>query len=143
MTRDALREALYDLPAIFALREALASLDPAAPPRAVVAQKAADASAPGGGVAVGILAGSFDPLTVAHAALARAALDAGGLDALYLALSRHTVDKEGIARPSQADRALVLRLYARRRAGHGLLLFNRGLYAEQAEAARVAFPGAR
>lgn len=139
----ALRAAIYDLPAIFALREARAALDPALPPRAIVAHEAAGLPANARGPAIGILTGSFDPLTVAHAALARAALDAGGLDAVYLALSRRTVEKEGVARPTQADRALVLRLYARRRARHGVLLFNRGLYAEQARAARAAFPTAR
>src|SRR5438045_9534080 len=91
------REAIHDLPALLALRDALANLDPALPPTALIAQPAraeggADAAA---GAAVGILAGSFEPLTNAHAALARAALNAGGLDALYFALSRRTVDTEG------------------------------------------------
>lgn len=137
-----LRAAVDDLAAVAALRATLAGLDPAGPPRAVVAQEAA-LSGPVARPAVGVLAGSFDPLTAAHAALARAALDAGGLDALYFALSRRTVDKEGVARPTQADRALVLCLYARRHPRHGVLLFNRGLYAEQAVAARAAFPAAR
>jgi nicotinic acid mononucleotide adenylyltransferase len=108
-----------------------------------VAQGAGEVPEGGRGLAIGILTGAFDPLTVAHGALARAALDAGGLDAIYLALSRRTVEKEGLARPGQADRTLVLRLYARRRDRHGVLLFNRGLYVEQARAARAAFPTAR
>ena len=142
---DEPREAIHDLPALLALRAALARLDPALPPTALIAQPAraeggADMAA---GSAVGILAGSFDPLTHAHGALARAALHAGGLDALYFALSRRTVDKEGVMRPSQADRALVLRRYAERHQRHGVLYFNRGLYAEQAAAARAAFPDAR
>jgi nicotinamide-nucleotide adenylyltransferase len=137
-------EYLYDLPAIFALRAALAALDPAAPPRAVVAVPAAmpPVMPPPVRSAIGVLAGSFDPLTNAHAALVRAALDHGDCDAVYLALSRHTVDKEGRARPTQADRALVLREYVRGHARHGLLFFNRGLYADQAVAARAAFPRA-
>ena len=137
-----------DLDELLALRAALARLDPAAPPVAVVVQSPrgeAGVALDGAvrGLRIGILPGSFNPLTNAHAALARVALAAGGLDAVYLALSRRTVDKEGVDRPSQADRALVLCRYARRQPRHGVLLFNRGLYAEQAEAARARFPDAR
>jgi nicotinic acid mononucleotide adenylyltransferase len=149
--REAARPAApvaQDLDELLALRAALAGLDPAGPPTAVTVQAprgedgvALDGAAQGG--RIGILPGSFNPLTNAHAALARVALAAGGLDAIYLALSRRTVDKEGVDRPSQADRALVLCRYARRQPRHGVLLFNRGLYAEQAEAARARFPGAR
>ena len=89
-----------------------------------------------------ILAGSFDPLTNAHLALARAAREVGGCDAVYLALSRQTVDKEARVRPSDTDRALLLRQVASREPGLGVILFNRGLYAEQAVAARAAFPEA-
>ena len=139
--------AARDLDELLALRAALARLDPAGPPVAVVAQapRGEDGAALDGaahGCRLGILPGSFNPLTNAHAALAGVALEAGGLDAVYLALSRRTVDKEGVDRPSQADRALVLCRYARRQPRHGVLLFNRGLYAEQAEAARARFPDA-
>src|SRR2546423_14678901 len=74
------REAIHDLPALLALRAALARLDPALPPTALVAQpaRAEGGAAATAGAAVGILAGSFDPLTNAHGALARAALDARG-----------------------------------------------------------------
>lgn len=134
MTTD--ESGLYDLDAIFALRAAFAALDPADASRATVAIAARPARA------IGILAGSFDPLTNAHLALARAALDHGGVDAVYFALSRHTVNKESRQRPTDADRALVLREWLRGQPRHGLLLFNRGLYADQALAARAAFPEA-
>jgi nicotinamide-nucleotide adenylyltransferase len=176
-----LAAAFYDLPAILALREEFATLDPAGEPRAIVAADARVAppapqcrgekvpsaaqrqdanqsslkaprpltrSSPQHGWAggakptVGVLAGSFDPLTNAHIALAQAALGAGGCDLVYLALSRHTVDKEARVRPSDADRALLLRLYVRGHPRLGILLFNRGLYADQAIAARAAFPEA-
>ncbi len=139
----------YDLPAIFALRDAFAALDPAAPPRALVVREAAPSGRPTPQSAIrnpqsiGIFAGSFNPLTNAHAALAQAALETGGLDVLYLALSRRTVDKEGVDRPTMADRALVAGWWARRDPRRGVLLVNRGLYAEQAAAARAAFPAAR
>jgi len=108
-----LASAFYDLPAILALREAFAALDPAGEPRAIVGaeartappapqcwgekvpfgdqrpgadQSSLEASTPlassspqhwgAGGATVGVLAGSFDPLTNAHVALAQAALDA-------------------------------------------------------------------
>lgn len=126
----------YDLAAIFALRDSFAGLDPAGEPRAVVAVPAAEAGA------IGILAGSFDPLTDAHVALARAALESGDVGAVYFALSRHTVNKEARQRPTDADRALAIRSWLRGRERHGLILFNRGLYVDQAIAARVAFPEA-
>jgi nicotinamide-nucleotide adenylyltransferase len=60
--------------------------------------------------------------------------------AVYFALSRHTVDKEGRQRPTDADRALAIGAWLQGRERHGLMLFNRGLYADQAIAARAAFP---
>jgi nicotinic acid mononucleotide adenylyltransferase len=127
---------LYALPAIFALRDHLATLDPSGEPRAIIACRARP---PG---AIGILAGSFDPLTNAHVALAAAALEHGDVAAVYFALSRHTVDKEARQRPTDTDRALALQTWLRGRERYGLLLFNRGLYADQALAARAAFPRA-
>lgn len=136
MTNDEYGTGLYDLAAIFALNEAFAALDPTDGPRATVAIPAPPARA------IGILAGSFDPLTNAHLALTRAALGHGGVDTVYFALSRHTVNKESRQRPTDVDRALVLRDWLRGQPRHGLLLFNRGLYADQALAAREAFPEA-
>lgn len=122
------------------LRALLDRLDPAAPPTASILEPARQ-TAPAGLPTIGILPGSFNPLTNAHTALAQAALD-HGIDTLYLALSRRTVNKEGVTRPSQADRALVLCRYAVRQPRHGVLAFNRGLYTEQAVAARQLFPHA-
>jgi len=53
------------------------------------------------------------------------------------------VDKETRVRPTDAERALLLRQVARREPGLGVLAFNRGLYADQAVAARALFPEAR
>lgn len=115
------------------------ALDPTAPPRATLIEQATDSPEDG---AIGVMAGSFDPLTNAHLALARAARGLGGCYAVYLALSRHTVDKENRVRPSDAERALLLRQVARREPGLGVLAFNRGLYADQAVAVRALFPDA-
>jgi len=125
--------------ALATLDARFAALDPAAPSRATIIEQA---NGPTGGGTIGIMAGSFDPLTNAHLALARAARDLGGCDALYLALSRHTVDKETRVRPTDAERAVLLCQVARREPGLGVLAFNRGLYADQAVAARALFPDA-
>ena len=135
-----LREAFDERGELATLDARFAALDPAAPPRATLIEDATGHAALG---TIGIMAGSFDPLTNAHLALARAARTVGGCDALYLALSRHTVDKETRVRPTDAERALLLRQVARREPGLGVLAFNRGLYAEQAVAARVLFPDAQ
>lgn len=126
----------YDLATIFSLRDTFATLDPADASRAVVVGRVP------AGNAIGILAGSFDPLTNAHIALAQAALTHGGIDAAYFALSRHTVNKETRQRPTDVDRALALLVWLLGKEPYGLLLFNRGLYADQAIAVRAAFPAA-
>ncbi len=136
--------AYYDLPRLLALRAIFAGLDPAGEPRAVVLAEATPTrhSALGTRHSIAILTGSFDPLTNAHLALARAAREVGGGGVVYLALSRQTVDKEARVRPTDADRAVLLGLVAAREPGLGVLLFNRGLYADQAIAARGVFPDA-
>ncbi len=139
MGEVALAERYFSLPQVLALRQTFAALDPAAPPVAQVLAAPRAAAAP---ATVAIIAGSFDPLTNAHLALAQAAQAFGNGAATYLALSRQTVDKEARVRPSDADRALLLLEAAARRPGLGVLAFNRGLYAEQAVAARALFPEA-
>jgi len=63
---------------------------------------------------------------------------------VYAAFSKRTVDKEGVERPLLVDRVLLLQAVLRRRLPRvGILLFNRGLYVEQAEAIRAAFPRVR
>jgi len=60
---------------------------------------------------------------------------------LYAAMSKHTVDKERVERPLLLDRILLLQKILRRRIrDKGILLFNRGLYVEQAEAIQRSFP---
>jgi nicotinic acid mononucleotide adenylyltransferase len=91
-----------------------------------------------------IFTGSFNPPTNAHLAL----LKQGHLYArshtnmhVYGAFTRHTVDKETVERPLLLDRIMLMQKVLRRRLPDvGLLLFNRGLYVEQAEALRNSFP---
>ena len=60
---------------------------------------------------------------------------------LYTAISKHTIDKETVERPLLLDRILLLDTVLHRHLRHtGILLFNRGLYVEEAEAVRTSFP---
>ncbi len=83
---------------------------------------------------VGVLAGSFNPLTRAHLALAEAARTAAGLDAIAWTCAAVSVDKERVARAALVDRLAQLVAYARQgqdtRAA--VVLVNRGLYVDQA-----------
>jgi nicotinic acid mononucleotide adenylyltransferase len=103
--------------------------------------------APGSPERVGLVSGSFDPMTLAHAALADAL---GGAAELVLFLySPGTLPKEpgpggdpGPPLLDPKDRVASLLAYCRSRPGLGVALCSHGLYADQAEAARRAFPGA-
>ena len=97
-----------------------------------------------------IFTGSFNPPTIAHLAMLKQAqqftLELQGRQPfhVYAAFSKHTVDKEGVERPLLLDRIMLLQRLLRRRLPHvGILLFNRGLYVEQAEAIRASFPRVR
>jgi nicotinic acid mononucleotide adenylyltransferase len=96
--------------------------------------------------AVGLVPGSFDPMTVGHAAVAEA-LDA---DLALLAYSPATLAKEagpgGQPEPpllAEVDRIASLVAYAAGRRQVGVALSSHGLLADQAEAAARAFPGSR
>lgn len=84
--------------------------------------------------AVGLFAGSFNPLTHAHVALAEAARQAGGLDVIAWTLAVVTVDKERVERATLPDRLAQLAAYCDDRVGDALVVVNRGLYVEQARA---------
>ncbi len=127
------------------LQTLLNQLQPQSAPQALVVPGSA---LPQGNVMV--FTGSFNPPTFAHLALLKQAqrfmreqVDYQPLR-LYAAFSKHTVDKEGVERPLLLDRILLLRTLLQRRLPHvGILLFNRGLYVEQAEAIRASFPRVR
>lgn len=134
MSSAFLREqAPYDLAQIFTLHEAIETLDLATPPtaRILFPQTLLPTRR------VGILCGSFNPLTLAHTELAQHARIACHLDLVLFTLAKVTVDKECITGLSLGDRLLLLSLYAQRHEGIGVALTNRGLYFEQAQAFRA------
>jgi nicotinamide-nucleotide adenylyltransferase len=97
------------------------------------------------GARVGLVPGSFDPMTVAHAALADALL-ADGADVVVLTYSPRTMPKEGPAAsepPLLAPERRVASMvaFAGPRPQVAVALTSHGLYADQAEAASGAFPG--
>ncbi|WP_069803432.1 hypothetical protein [Thermogemmatispora onikobensis] len=121
-----------------ALQALLEQLDPHEPPTVIVVPPSAE---PQGHIIV--FPASFNPPTTAHLALLHKAQEHGGADVLvYAALSKQIVDKEHVERPTLLDRLVLLQqLLQHELPGVGLLLFNRGLYVEQAEAVHRSFPG--
>ncbi len=61
---------------------------------------------------VGAYPGTFNPPTVAHIAVARAALEQRRLDRVVLVLSRRPIDKEHVEVPTFDDRVAVARAVA-------------------------------
>lgn len=94
--------------------------------------------------AIIVFPGSFNPPTKAHLALLKQAHHFAREHEpmyLYAAISKHTVDKETVERPLLIDRIHLLKTVLKRRLPHGgIMLFNRGLYVEEAEAIRNSFP---
>jgi nicotinic acid mononucleotide adenylyltransferase len=95
---------------------------------------------PPAGGRLGLLPGSFNPPTVAHQTLAQAGLADGGLDRVWYSLSTQTVDKEVVTGACLEDRLLLLDLLGAEDARLGTLILNRGLYVDQAQIVRAAYP---
>ncbi len=89
---------------------------------------------------VGVLAGSFNPPTLAHLALADSALAHGAVDAVLWVVSRVTVDKEAVTRAPLAARLTTLAALTERRDHDAAGLIAGGLYADQARMLRAALP---
>lgn len=121
----------YDLPRLLWLRERIRGLGDRMEPALDLLHM--PAGTPG---RIGVLAGSFNPLTRGHVAL----VEAAETDAVVLLLPRRAVDKEGVTRAAAEDRALVLLEWARRRDRVGVALVNRGLYVEQAALLAAQYP---
>jgi len=91
-----------------------------------------------------VFPGSFNPPTKAHIALLKQARQYTRQHApthLYVAISKHIVDKEKVERALLLDRIMLLETVLHHHLRQtGIMLFNRGLYVEQAEAVQRSFP---
>jgi nicotinic acid mononucleotide adenylyltransferase len=129
----------YTIQRLRHLQSLLDQLQPEAESRAFIAPGSPQ---PRNGVIV--FPGSFNPPTTAHLALlkqARQFVREHEPLSLYAAFSKRTVDKEAVERPLLLDRIMLLDLVLRRHIAHtGIMLFNRGLYVEEAQAIRRSFP---
>ncbi len=90
---------------------------------------------------VAVLPGAFNPPTLAHLALARAARGCG-FDAVLLSVGTRTIDKESAGGLDVEERLFLLGTVTAAEDRLGVLVQNRGLYAEQAAAVRGALPSA-
>ena len=132
-----LQQAVYDLKRLFDFRTILAGLDPTGAPQAV----SLDPHAKRDSKRVGVLSGSFNPLTRAHLELAHQAKESFQLDSVLFALSLVTIDKERVEGISLEDRLLLLSTVAEELGWASVVAVNRGLYFEQARALRLLFGG--
>lgn len=124
------------------IQKRLDQLEPKNAPQALLAP-----GSPRPHASIIVFPGSFNPPTNAHLALLKQArLYAREHEQMYIyaAISKQTVDKERVERPLWVDRIMLLDVLLKRRFSHtGILLFNRGLYVEQAEAIRASFHNVR
>ncbi len=127
----------YDIDRLRRFRSALDRLDPAAAP---CIEFVAGAALGPKVSAVGVLAGSFNPPTIAHLALAESARAAAALDRIVFLLSKRTVDKEAVTGLGLEDRLLLVSALIESRPWAGIAVTNRGLYVEEAEALARTLP---
>ena len=91
---------------------------------------------------IGVYPGSFDPLTVAHLAIAQAAQNTARLDRVDLALSRVALGKEDRAHSSVEARAAAIRRAARARPWLAVAITDAQLIVEIATGYDVVVMGA-
>ncbi len=125
----------YDLARLFTLRDRLQSLDSTTPPMACPLPTPLHPSPQ----RLGVLCGSFNPLTLAHVVLAQHACRTFHLDQILYTVAKVTVDKEQVTGMGLEDRLLLLLLHVEQQQHLGVALVNRGLYFEQAQAFQSLF----
>ncbi|HEX6425168.1 MAG TPA: hypothetical protein VFZ79_16905 [Acidimicrobiales bacterium] len=91
---------------------------------------------------VGCFPGSFNPPTVAHLAVAEAAVAQAGLDRVDLVLSRVTLGKEDVAGPTVDERRAVLAAVAATRAWLGVAVTDARLVVDVAAGYEAVIMGA-
>lgn len=92
-----------------------------------------------GGRKLGIFSGSFNPLTVAHIGMIKAAQEKYHLDGILLILARANVDK-GVFGLSLADRLLMLKLYAANCEDFSVAACSHGKFIEKIGALKPVYP---
>ncbi|MGI8915430.1 MAG: nicotinate-nicotinamide nucleotide adenylyltransferase [Chloroflexota bacterium] len=90
------------------------------------------------GSRVAVLAGSFNPPTRAHLGLAEAALATGRFDRLLFALALRTINKERNVGATLAERCAMVAALVKIEPRFAVVVTNRGLYLDQAEAIQQA-----
>ena len=91
---------------------------------------------------IGILPGTFNPPTVAHLEMAEVARRQAALDHLDFVLSRVSLGKEDLVRPTVDERAAVLREVAATRPWIGVRICDAQLVSDLAEGYDVLVVGA-
>ena len=133
---------MYDVQRLRAWHRHVAALAHVSPPEArVVVPPGAPAIRPPKKESdrnVAVVAGSFNPVTYAHLSLCDGALQQPNIDAVWFLLAIHTVDKEEVTGACLEDRLCMLETLTQSRPNLGVVLCNRGLYVDQAEALRRA-----
>jgi nicotinic acid mononucleotide adenylyltransferase len=94
-----------------------------------------------GGKYVGLFAGTFNPLTLAHTALVESAMVSGGIDRMLWILAVASIDKETVSRATLVDRLVQLEAYVATVQQYGVLVANRGLYVQQVNLAHAQLSG--
>ena len=79
---------------------------------------------------IGVYPGSFDPPTIAHLAIAEAAVDQAGLDRVVLAMSRQALGKPEPGGATPEDRLAVLEAIGARLGWLGAIITDRQLIAD-------------
>ena len=126
-----------DLRRLFAIRERMASLMSDGPSQALLLS-----SLPRQPFSrLGVLCGSFNPLTLAHIELATRAAKEFRLDQVLFTIAKVTVGKEKVTGMTVEDRLMLLLLCSRKFLSLGVSIVNRGLYFQQAEAFRSSIYG--
>jgi nicotinic acid mononucleotide adenylyltransferase len=96
---------------------------------------------PAGRRCIGLFAGTFNPLTLAHIALVESAMVSAGIDKMFWILAVASIDKETVARATLVDRLVQLEAYIATVPRYGVLVVNRGLYVEQVNLAHAQLSG--
>lgn len=91
---------------------------------------------------IGVYPGTFNPPTVAHLAVAQAAVERAGLDRLDLAISRAPLGKEALVHPTADDRLALLRAVALTRPWLGVVVTDAQLIVDVARGYDVLVVGA-